>query len=117
MSLGIVMCATVLFEMGVSLYHALDVVAVPLKLGSEILGVMEAVHSQAHSFTDDDLRLLESAGSWAAIAIGNARQHLRLQRRLRESEVMVDIGRALNETLDLDRILQLIVVSAQQIIP
>ncbi len=101
----------------VSHYHALDVVAVPLKLGSEILGVMEAVHSQAYSFTDDDLRLLESAGSWAAIAIGNARQHQRLQRRLRESEVMAAIGRALNETLDLDRILQLIVTAAQQIIP
>jgi PAS domain S-box-containing protein len=101
----------------VSQYHALDIVAVPLKLGSEILGVMEAVHSQAYSFTDDDLRLLESAGSWAAIAIGNARQHQRLQRRLRESEVMAAIGRALNETLDLDRILQLIVASARQIIP
>jgi len=101
----------------VSQYHALDVVAVPLKLGSEMLGVMEAVHSQAYSFTDDDLRLLESAGSWAAIAIGNARQHQRLQRRLRESEVMAAIGRALNETLDLDHVLQLIVTSTQQIIP
>ena len=100
----------------VSQYHALDVVAVPLKLGSEVLGVMEAVHSQAHSFSDDDLRLLESAGSWAAIALGNARQHQRLQRRLRESEVMAAIGRALNETLDLDQVLQLIVSSARQII-
>jgi PAS domain S-box-containing protein len=98
-------------------YHAQDVVAVPLKLGSEILGVMEAVHSQTYVFTDDDLRLLESAGSWAAIAIGNARQHQRLQRRLRESEVMAATGRALNETLDLDHILQLIVTSARQIIP
>ena len=87
--------ASIATSRDVSQYHALDVVAVPLKLGSEILGVMEAVHSQAHSFTDDDLRLLESAGSWAAIAIGNARQHQRLQRRLRESEVMAAIGRAL----------------------
>jgi PAS domain S-box-containing protein len=101
----------------VSLYHALDIVAVPLKLGSEILGVMEAVHSQPYSFTDDDLRLLESAGSWAAIAIGNARQHQRLQRRLREREAIAAIGRALNETLDLDHVLQLIVSSARQIIP
>jgi PAS domain S-box-containing protein len=101
----------------VSQYHALDVVAVPLKLGSEILGVMEAVHSRAYSFTDDDLRLLESAGSWAAIAIGNARQHQRLQRRLQASEIMAASGRALNETLDLDQVLQLIVSSARQIIP
>ncbi len=101
----------------VSQYHALDIVAVPLKLGSEVLGVMEAVHSQPYVFTDDDLRLLESAGSWAAIAIGNARQHQRLQRRLRESEAIAAIGRALNETLDLDHVLQLIVSSARQIIP
>ena len=101
----------------VSDYHAQDVVAVPLKLGSEVLGVMEAVHSQTYVFTDDDLRMLESAGSWAAIAIGNARQHQRLQRRLRESEAMAAISRALNETLDLDHILQLIVTSARQIIP
>jgi PAS domain S-box-containing protein len=101
----------------ISYYHAQDVVAVPLKLGSELLGVMEAVHSQPYTFTDDDLRLLESAGSWAAIAIGNARQHQRLQRRLRESEVMAALGRALNETLDLDHVLQLIITSTQQIIP
>jgi len=101
----------------VSHYYAQDVVAVPLKLGSEMLGVMEAVHSQPYSFTDDDLRLLESAGSWAAIAIGNARQHQRLQRRLRESEVMAVLGRALNETLDLDHVLQLIATSTRQIIP
>lgn len=101
----------------VSYYHAQDVVAVPLKLGNEVLGVMEAVHSQTYAFTDDDLRLLESAGSWAAIAIGNARQHQRLQRRLRESEAMAAISRALNETLDLDHVLQLVVTAAQQIIP
>ncbi len=101
----------------ISYYHAQDVVAVPLKLGSEMLGVMEAVHSQTYVFTDDDLRLLESAGSWAAIAIGNARQHQRLQRRLRESEAMATISRALTETLDLDHVLQLIVASARQIIP
>jgi PAS domain S-box-containing protein len=101
----------------ISYYHAQDVVAVPLKLGSELLGVMEAVHSQPYTFNDDDLRLVESAGSWAAIAIGNARQHQRLQRRLRESEVMADIGRALNETLDLDHVLHLIVTATRQIIP
>lgn len=101
----------------VTQYHAQDVVAVPLKLGSEILGVMEAVHSQSYTFSDDDLHLLESAGSWAAIAIGNARQHQRLQRRLRESQTLAAIGRALNETLDLDQILQMIVAATRQLIP
>ncbi|MBI5566447.1 MAG: GAF domain-containing protein [Chloroflexi bacterium] len=101
----------------ISEYHARDIIAVPLKLGAEVIGVMEAVHSQPASFSADDARLLEAAADWAAIAIGNARQHQALQRRLQESEVMAAIGRALNQTLDLDTILKLIVNSAQRIIP
>ena len=101
----------------VTQYHTQDIVAVPLKLGSETVGVMEAVHSQVYTFGEDDLRLLESAGSWAAIAIGNARQHQRLQRRLRESQALAAIGRALNETLDLEHVLRLIITSTRQIIP
>lgn len=101
----------------ISAYHARDIIAVPLKLGNEVIGVMEAVHSDPASFSADDARLLEAAADWAAIAIGNARQHQALQRRLQESEVMAAIGRALNQTLDLDTILKLIVNSARRIIP
>lgn len=100
----------------ISEYHARDIIAVPLKLGTEVIGVMEAVHSEPASFSADDARLLEAAADWAAIAIGNARQHQALQRRLQESEVMAAIGRALNQTLDLDTILKLIVNSARRII-
>jgi signal transduction histidine kinase len=99
----------------VSLSRA-DIVAVPLKLGSEILGVMEAVHSQPIRYRRRSTAA-GIGGQPAAIAIGNARQHQRLQRRLRESEAIAAIGRALNETLDLDHVLQLIVSSARQIIP
>jgi PAS domain S-box-containing protein len=101
----------------ISEYHALDIIAVPLKLGADVIGVMEAVHREAAIFSADDARLLEAAADWAAIAIGNARQHQSLQRRLQESEVMAAIGRALNHTLDLDTILKLIVKSARRIIP
>lgn len=101
----------------VSQYHALDLIAAPVMLGSEAIGVIEAVHSRADVFTDDDARLMEAAASWAAIAIANARQHQSLQRRLRESEAMAAIGRALNETLDLNHVLQLIIMAARQVIP
>ena len=101
----------------ISGYHALDIIAVPLKLGADVIGVMEAVHREPAIFSDDDAHLLEAAADWAAIAIGNARQHQAVQRRLQESEVIAAIGRALNETLDLDTILKLIVNSARRIIP
>lgn len=98
-------------------YRTRSLLAVPLNLGGEVIGVMEAVHTQPYAFTVDDQRLLESAANWAAIAIGNARQHERIQRRLQESEAMAAISHALNQTLDLQLILQLIVDSARKVIP
>lgn len=101
----------------VSNFHTRSLLAVPLILGGEVIGVMEAVHTQPYAFSASDQRLLEAAANWAAIAIGNAHQHERLQRRLRESEALASISRALNETLDLDHTLQLIVESALRVIP
>jgi PAS domain S-box-containing protein len=94
-----------------------SLIAVPLQLQGQVIGVIEAVHEDAHRFTAEDAQLLEAVASWAAIAIGNARQHTRIQRRLQESEAMGVISQALNETHDLDEVLQMIVDAARQIIP
>ncbi|HLF00909.1 MAG TPA: GAF domain-containing protein, partial [Anaerolineales bacterium] len=89
----------------VSNFHTQSLLAVPLALGGEVIGVMEAVDTRPNAFTLEDQRLLEAAATWAAIAIGNARQHERLQRRLQEGEAIAAISRALNQTLELPVIL------------
>ena len=101
----------------ISGYHTQSLLAVPLILGSETIGVMEAVHAQPNAFTEDDLQIIETAGAWASIAIDNARQHAATERRLKESQAVASINQALNETLELDRLLQLIVDSINQTIP
>ncbi len=98
-------------------YYPGAILAVPLKSGAQVFGLMEAVHPQANAFSEDDLRMLEGASNWVAIAIANARQHAELGRRLRETQAMAEINLALSETLDLDRILVRIVNAAQEIIP
>jgi PAS domain S-box-containing protein len=98
-------------------YHTQSLLAVPLALGKTIIGVMEAVHHKADAFSADDLSTLESAANWASIAIGNARQHTELQQRLKERETLAEINQTLTETLEPDRVLQLIAVSARRIIP
>jgi signal transduction histidine kinase len=98
-------------------YATGSLLAAPLKLQSQVIGVIEAVHEMPQRFNPEDLHMLDAVASWAAIAIGNARQHTRLQRRLQESEALSVITQALNETHDLDTILQLIVDAARQIIP
>ncbi|MBI5053046.1 MAG: PAS domain S-box protein, partial [Chloroflexi bacterium] len=94
-----------------------DVLATPLRIGDQIIGVIEAAHTQADFFDENDLRLLESATLWASIAINNARHHAQTGRSLQESETLASISIALNEILDLDHILQMIVDAARSIVP
>ena len=101
----------------ISGYHTRSLLAVPLVLADEVIGVMEAVHAQEKAFTEDDLHLLEVAGTWVSVAIGNARQHAAIERRLKETQALAAINQAINETLELDRLLQIIVDSINQTIP
>lgn len=101
----------------ISGYHTQALLAAPLKWGDQIFGVMIAVHSDPAAFHDHDLQLIQSAAGWSSIAIGNARQHAEIERRLKESQAVATITRALTETLNSDRVFQWVVLSAQQIIP
>lgn len=90
--------------------------AVPLKVENQIIGVIQAAHRQTDVFTETGLRILQAAADWAAIAISHARQHEEIQRRLRETATLAAINQSLNETLDLDNILQLIADSTPKLL-
>ena len=94
-----------------------SLLATPLRIGDQIIGVIEAAHTQPDFFDENDLRLLESATLWGSIAINNARQHAQTGRSLQESETLASISNALNQILDLDHILQMIVDAAKHIVP
>jgi PAS domain S-box-containing protein len=68
-----------------------SLLAVPLNLRGEIMGVMEAVHTQAGAFSSDDLRLLEAAATWATVAITNARLFETERRRVQEQSALFEI--------------------------
>jgi two-component system, NtrC family, sensor kinase len=55
-----------------SKFKAESLLAVPITLGVQTLGVLEAVHSQPQHFAPDALPLLQGAAAWAAIALRNA---------------------------------------------
>jgi signal transduction histidine kinase/CheY-like chemotaxis protein len=75
-----------------------SLLAVPLRIEDQFLGVMEAVHTQQHKFGDDDLQLFETAASWASMAISNARQHADVKRQLLERNEMELARRAAEAT-------------------
>jgi PAS domain S-box-containing protein len=92
-------------------------VTVPIRWQDEIVGVLQAVHTLPDAFGFEDLDTLQAIGTWTAIAIGKARQHAALERRLRESEAVAHISRVLSETLEPQSILDLIAATAQGVVP
>lgn len=84
----------------------------------QLVGTLNiGTQAEIRDFTEDELGLLKALADQAALAISNALQHRRMQRRLQETEALAAISRALSETLNLERILTMIVDAARQIIP
>lgn len=97
-------------------YQPETMLAVPIRWRDRSIGVLEASHRDPKAFKEEDIRLLETAAGWTAIAIGNARQYDQLQRRLSERDALVAISNALTETLEMGDLFQLIVTHIQKII-
>ncbi len=76
-----------------------------------------ATYADERRFTEQELELLQALADQAALAVANALQHQRMQRRLQETEALAAISRELSGTLNLERILQMIVDAARQIVP
>jgi signal transduction histidine kinase len=60
-------------------FHTEALLAEPLRLKGQTIGVLEAAHSRPEAFSASDKQALEAAASWAAIAIGNAQLHRQAQ--------------------------------------
>ncbi len=91
--------------------------SVPIHIGDQVIGVLDAQSPDIDAFKDSDVTVMKTLADQIAIAIENARLHATIKRSLEETQAMAVINQALNETLDLNRILQLMVDSISQIIP
>lgn len=87
---------------------ATSVVAVPIRVGIRLLGVL-AVHStNANMYTAEDEEVLATMASQAATAIANARRYAESERERRTTEALADVARAVGESLRLGEVLRLI---------
>ncbi len=91
--------------------------ALPLTLGKDLVGVLDLKSGRPDNFKRDDLPMFQSLADQAAIAIRNAASYQAEQAQRELAETLQQVGRALNSSLDLDDVLQLILAFAQQIIP
>jgi len=86
--------------------------AVPIKLGEEVIGVINVEHPAYHAFDEDDQRDLESLAAQAAIAIQNARLYQQATERLNESQALQEVATSLAGTLGLEEVLHVVMTEA-----
>lgn len=90
-----------------------SVLAVPLKIGSDLIGLIYLDHSRQAVFDRGDLDFLSAFASQAALAIHRAQQH---QRQIEELTLLNQLSRSVVEVLDLDEVLTRIVSEATRVL-
>ena len=81
--------------------------AVPLKVRGRVIGVLNVESTEVDAFGPDDVRLLSTLATQAAVAIENARLYEEAQRHAREVTAINKTFRAVASTLDLETVLRL----------
>ena len=88
----------------------------PLKRANRTIGMLSAMFTKPHSFSDMAIELLNALADQAAIAIENARLYSqtdqKLQRWMRALDGLERVSRKINDTLMLDDILPVIMEQA-----
>jgi PAS domain S-box-containing protein len=80
-----------------------------------IIGTLTVGDQAGREFADDEVALLEAFAGQAAVALENARLFEAAERRREEVEVLAEIARAVNSSLDLDTVLLRIAAGAREL--
>ncbi len=90
---------------------------VPLRLGDEVIGVLNVESRRTNAFREDDLAFFTAIAGELAIALENARLYQREQRRREEAESLYRAAQAMTTTLDLQEVLERILSEVQNVVP
>ena len=90
-------------------------VGIPLLAGERVIGVLAIAFAGRRDFTGEDKELMQLLADQAAIAIDRARLYADAERRRAEAEVVADLAREINASLDLDTVLQRVAEGARRL--
>ena len=88
--------------------HMRSILAVPLRLGNRVLGVLSAQSYQPHAYTQNDQNMLELLAAHAAIVLENARLFADERERNAELQAIRQASLHVTSTLKLKLVLQVI---------
>ena len=86
-----------------------SILAVPLRYGSRVVGVIIVSKLGLDQFDEDDMRLLEVLAGHAAVAVENARLYESARREAQSATSLLEFGRELATAANVDDILQRVV--------
>lgn len=92
-------------------------VAVPVRVGKEVVAVLNVESRRAKAFNQNDLAFYMAVAGQLGVALENARLYQAEQRRRREAETLYRAAQALTTTLDLPEVLDRILTELQQTVP
>ncbi len=79
--------------------------AVPLRPGERVLGVLDVVSDRTNAFTDDDLMLARSLAEAIALALDNARLYAEIRQYAADLSALYTIARTISRSLVLEDVL------------
>jgi two-component system sensor histidine kinase HydH len=97
-----------------------SIISVPLLFRDKVIGVITLYNKgDDRPFTENDLQFLTTIASGAAVAVENAAMYERMEdlaiearTKAQELSILYDIGTAMSTTLNLDRLLRIILTAA-----
>jgi|GEM_PF-2029629 len=102
----------------VKLFQIEAILGVPLSRGGKALGALMIIDTyKTQRFGQDDVKIAETLGNYAAIAIQNAQLFDAEARRRHEAEVLYQSTLALTSALDLEGVLDNILTQLEQVVP
>jgi len=88
--------------------NTLSEIAVPLRAGDRVIGVLDAQSTRLNAFTEEDERLLVTLGGQLSAVVENSRLFNEARQRVRELTALSQVSQALNEAKDLKAVLDVV---------
>jgi GAF domain-containing protein/HAMP domain-containing protein len=78
----------------------------PLKAGDRVIGLLDVQHSRPHTFSEDDVAVLQILTDQLGVAVQNARSYADAMLRARHEEAVLELTARIRATHDIDDILE-----------
>jgi signal transduction histidine kinase len=89
----------------------------PIRIGSEVVGVLQIGSRTQERFHEDEIRLLESFASQIGVAVQQHRFREESQRHLRQVQALYEIEKAVSSTLDPKDVLDILLEKIDFLLP